>query len=296
MKGLISPRFFVVAAVLAAAGGLVVSATGCGELSARRKVQEGNKLYKEGKYELAIEQFHGALETSNLEIAQHNCGLAHLKIFGTSDSSDAREAHAKRAVEHFLAYLEKQPKDDKIVSAMIKLYVDSGDYEGAITYWKKQLEIDARNVKALTELANINEKALRFDAALGWHQKRYEIATTHDDKVNALNSIGSLQFRRLIGDKDLFGADRLAMADLGIAAFKDAAELQPNNEQLFALQDALYQQRGIATDVSWAQGVEGTSALINRLKWRDIFEEKQKASRDASNEAGSGDQDTKAER
>jgi hypothetical protein len=80
----------------------------------------------------------------------------------------------------------------------------------------------------------------------------------------------------LLEDKESYGAARLALADSGIEAFQGASELQPQNEQLFALQDALYQQRSVATEVSWGRAVEQTSALVNRLKWRDIYTEKQK--------------------
>jgi tetratricopeptide (TPR) repeat protein len=277
LKGLISPRFFLVAAAAIAAGGVIVGTSACGELKARRAVKDGNKLYGEGKYESAIEKFEQAIADSpHLDIAHHNCGLAHLKIFDTTDDEALRADHATRALAHFNEYLKSEPNDDRIISAMIKLYVDSGDYAGALAYWEAQLEKDPNDSQALAELATINEKALDFEAALEWHRRRYEVATTPDEKVNALNSIGMLQFRRLLEDKESYGAARLALADSGIEAFQGASELQPQNEQLFALQDALYQQRSVATEVSWGRAVEQTSALVNRLKWRDIYTEKQK--------------------
>ncbi|RMH38592.1 MAG: tetratricopeptide repeat protein [Deltaproteobacteria bacterium] len=269
-----------------------VAAAGCAELSARRSVQQGNKLYADGKYELAIEQFERAIELApHLAIAHHNCGLAHLKIFEQAEPGPSRDEHAKKAIQHFVTYLQSEPNDDKIISALVRLYVDSGDFDGAIAFWKKRLDASPGDTAAMQELALVSEKALRFDDALKWHRARYEAARTDEDRVAALSDIGNLQFRRLLSDKEAFGPARLAMADIGLGAFQEASRMQPQNEMLYSMQAALYTHRGLATDVAWARAVEESSALINRLKWRDLFTAKQKqaqAAADGSGKTGGG--------
>jgi tetratricopeptide (TPR) repeat protein len=270
-----------------AALALVATLTGCAEISARRQVKEGNQLYTEGKYELAIKRFEGALQQApQLEIAHHNAGLAHLKLFETGDPGPVTKEHARQATAHFLSYLKVEPDDHKIVSAMIKVYLDSEDYEGAIAFWKRRLDANPKDLAALSELGAINEKALRFDDALAWHRRRIDVAVSTEDKLNALGAIGNLQFRRALQDKELFGPDRIRIVDEGIAAYQQAIRLQPENEQLQSMLDVLYQQRALASDLSWARAIESTSALIHRLRWRDIHIKKQEQEQQEQKEAG----------
>ncbi len=273
-NGMNSPRFSLVVALFC----IAAFSGGCAELEARGAVQDGNQLYTEGKYQAAVDKFEFAISKApDLEIAHHNAGLAYLKLFEPGVDTPENIAVAMKAVEHFKAYLEHEPKDDKIVNVMVQVYIDAGKYEGAIAYWEGVLAKDGNNIKALTELGGINERALNYEKALEWHQKRREIAHNDEERLNALNAIGSLQFRRLLPPQgnEVVAEKRIALADAGIAAYQEAIALQPDNEQMYALLDVLYQQRARAHDVSWAIAIEQNSALVNRLKWRDIYMKKQ---------------------
>lgn len=256
----------------------LLATTGCEEITARRAVQKGNELYKNGRYEEAIERFEFALgKAPDLEIAHHNAALSYHKLFQPGVETPENLGYAKKAVEHFQAYLATSPNDQKIVKVMVKTYVDSGDYPGAVAHWEKVLASKPNDPEALTQLAIINEQAKDFDAALRWHRKRVEVAADKTDKFNALFAIGSLQQRRLRADGDLLGEDRLRIADEGIAAIQAAAALDPHSEMVQSMIDALYQQRAFAYEVSWARTIEGTAAFKHRLKWNELYQKKLKA-------------------
>jgi tetratricopeptide (TPR) repeat protein len=272
-KGANSPRFLPFIALLC---GLVFAA-GCSELRARQAVKDGNKLYSEGRYEQAIERFQAALtDAPQLEIAHHNLALAHLKLFRAGDADPANLEHARQALENINAYLAVEPDDGKMVNLLIKTYVDAEDYDGAINYWTKHVETHPTDQRALGELAGINETALRYDEALLWHRKRFETARNDDERVNALFAVGNLQNRRLIKAMDKPASERLAMADSGIGALQQASAIQPDNEQIYGLLDALYRQRAVSQEVSWARAVEEANATMHRLHWRDIYLRKKK--------------------
>jgi tetratricopeptide (TPR) repeat protein len=278
-KGAKVPRFIAFITILC---GLALAA-GCSELSARQAVKDGNKFYSEGRYDRAIEKFESALVNApHLEIAHHNLALAHLKLFRTGDRDEANVAHVRQALEHINAYLAVAPSDGKMINLLIKTYVDAEDYDGAIGYWTEHVKTHPDDQRALGELAAINETALRFDEALAWHRKRYDAARNEEERVNALFAIGNLQNRRLIKGMDLPSSARVAMADSAIGALQQAAGVQPDNEQIYGLLDALYRQRAVSQEVSWARAVEDANATMHRLRWRDIYLRKKKEMENAT--------------
>src|SRR5262249_21435810 len=196
---------------------LLALAAGCQEVGARHDIQEGNKLYYDGKYDDAIKRYNEALAVDQtLFVGWFNLGLAHLALFSPSSHTPANETHAQGAMDALEHYLKLQPLDTQARDYLLSLYIDSGHYEKASAYFEAKLERAPNSIDAVAQLAQINQQAGKYDDAIKWHKKKAEMVTSNDLKADSWYSIGVLDWRRLYGHPDVAGLDRLRIADEGI--------------------------------------------------------------------------------
>jgi hypothetical protein len=127
----------------------------------------------------------------------------------------------------------------------------------------------------MVKLANINRQAGRFDKALEWHEKRAALETP-EGKVNVYLDIAQLSWSRL-NKSDLVDFERIAAADVGIAALQKAEALAPGRAQIQSLLGSMYQHRGLAHGASWARMVEGASQRNHQLRFSEMQKAEQAA-------------------
>jgi tetratricopeptide (TPR) repeat protein len=244
-------------------GGLLLLVGGCREVGARHDIQEGNKLYYDGKYEQAIKRYDEALASQpDLAIGWFNLGLSHLALFAPGLKSPDNEAHAKGAIEALQKYLALEPKDMTARDYLLSTFIDSGHYEGAIKYFEVRLEKDPNDLEAIVQLAQINQQAGKYDEAIRWHKKKAEVVTATDLKADSWYSIGVLDWRRLNGHGDVTGIERMRIADEGIGWLQKADGVRKNHAPTLAYLNLLYRERALASDVSPARVVETASAQV----------------------------------
>ena len=256
----------VLLTVLAA---LAVTGTGCDELSARRGVQKGDKLYGQAKYHDAVEQYEEALAKSDLEVGHHNAGLAYYKIF-TGDPTakeDERKEYAEKSASHFLKYLESSPNDRRVIDLLTQIWIDSDQYQKAIDYWTKVLAKDPKDPGVLTRLADVNRKAGKFEVAVDWLNKRVEAEVDEAGKAGAYRDIASVQFSRLTRT-DLVDEERMGVADSALKALGEAIKLNPDNPQLYGLTAGVFLYRSQAHGATWARTVDAASQRYYNLAAR----------------------------
>lgn len=253
---------FAIAALIALAG--------CDELTSRREIQKGNKLYLEGRYAKAIELYDAALERSpDLTVGHHNAGLAYHKLFQPGVDTPQNKAFAEKAAFHFAKYLEDESGDQKIISLLTTIWLDSGQYDKAIKYWGDILAKNPKSRDVLEKLANINRQAGDYDKALEWHQRRIELETDPGAKVKALTDIAQMQWSRL-QKPELVDAERVAVVDVGLAALQQAEKLDPRNAVVHSLIASLYQHRALAHGASWAKIIEAASQRYHQVRFSEI--------------------------
>jgi tetratricopeptide (TPR) repeat protein len=249
---------------------VVLVAAGCEELESRRQIQRGNERYKDNKFKEAVAEYEPALaRTPDLAIGHHNAGLAHFQMFEPGGSDPDNLAHAEKAAEHFQAYLEAEPGDNKIVALLTQVWLDSDQFEKALAYWEKELAADPTSRDIMTKLANINRQAGRYDQALVWHRKRIAIETQPEGKVNAYLDIAQLEWSRL-NKADLVDAERLAAADQGIAALQQAEALDPRHALVQSLLGSMFQHRAYAHGATWARMVETAAQRQHQLRFVEL--------------------------
>lgn len=245
---------------------MALGAAGCDELSARRTIQKGDKLYTQAKYKEAIEKYEEALGKSpDLDIGHHNAALAYYRLFQPGDDSTENMGFAEASARHFLAYLEQNPKDTKVIQLLTQIWLDSEQFEKALAYWEGVRAKDSDNPVVLARLADINRLAGRHDKALEWLSKRVDMETDTAGKVRGFIDIAQLQWSRLT-KPELVDEERLRVADSGIAALQKAYELNSENPQIQSLMGSLYQFRALAHGASWARTVDAAAQRYHQIK------------------------------
>ena len=272
MPRLETMRYSVTHAALAASAALllVLVGTGCDELSSRQEIQKANKLYAEGRYSKAVDLYKSALDrTPTLTIGHHNAGLAYYKLFQPGVETKENRAIAEQSAAHFMKYLETNPNDRKVITLVTTIWLDSGQYDKALNYWSQVLAKEPQNRGVLEKLANINRQAGRFEEARKLHLQRSDLETDRGAKVKALLDIGYMEWSRL-QKPDLIDVDRLAVADIGIAALQKAETLDPKHDAVQSLMASLYLLRSLAHGAFWAKCVDVASEKYHHSRFSEI--------------------------
>lgn len=270
-------RNFVIVIAAIFAG---VLGTACSELKARRDIQKADKLYEEGKYAEAIEVYEEALEQSDLEIGHHNLAVAAFNAFQPGNPSPANQSYAKKASEHFQIYLKHNPKDNEIVELLTTVWVDSGQIDQALAFWKNVRETNPENPDALRQLGSIHRMAGNYEEAIRWDYERVAEAKDDKKKVQILVGIGQLQYSRLSkkleGNLKIVDLERLEVADIGVAALQKAIAINPKNASAHSLLSTVYQYRSFSHLNGWGKLVDIASQR-HHASMRDALSKKAKA-------------------
>lgn len=261
-----APRAFVVVITALCCALLTIS---CSELDARRTIQKADKLYDDGKYSEAIGLYESSLESKDLATGHHNLAIAAFAAFQPGIETASNLEYAKKASEHFQAYLKSHPADDEIIELLTTVWLDSDQTDVALAYWERQRASDPQNTRALRKLGSIQRMAGNYDEALKWDYARVELATEPKDKVRALVQIGQLQYSRLT-KATMVDEERLQVADSGIAALQQAIELQPENANLHSLMATIYQFRALAHQTGWARTIDVASQRYHHLRRKEL--------------------------
>jgi len=237
---------------LAGVVALSLSATGCDEISARRKVQEANEKYKNGRYEEAAALYEQAIAKSpDLTIAHHNLGVTYYRLMRRGDDSPENQAVANKATDnllHFLEHTSDQKEGVLIRKLVTEIWVDSSQVGKALAFWEGEHQLRPKDTSVLEQLADLNYKNGDWRKAIEWLEKSVAVAETPDTRASAFGQIGTLCFLRLLSGRDTIqGAERIALADTGIAALQKGLDLQPKNMQLVSTLASLNQQRAFAS-------------------------------------------------
>jgi tetratricopeptide (TPR) repeat protein len=250
----------------------LIALSGCEAVSARRKIQKGNKLYYDKQYAESIKLYDEALRSRpELDIGWYNLGLAHIALFQPGMKSDSNEEHAQGAIAAFKKYMELVPDDKQARDYLLSTYIDSGHYEGALAYFEDQLAKNPTDVEALAQLAQISSQAGKFDDAVKWHKKRVAIETSIDGKADAEYAIGVLQWKRLNNHPEVVREERLKIADEGLNALMEADKLRPNHGPTLSYANLMYRERALSHEVSYARAVETASAQVYQKRAMELI-------------------------
>ncbi len=268
--------FFVVVALATALSGL----TGCDELSARSKVQDGNAAYGEQEFEKAVKRYEEALAlTPTLDVIHHNLGIAYSRLFHPGIETDANKSIAEKATSHLATWLEKHPKDAEVRKLLTSLWIDSGDYQTAIAFWKKEHEATPAARDVIQLIAGIYLKSGDWRSAVDWYRKDIEAAPDAPAKVAAYQSIANLAFGKIwtmSSREKVVGLERTELVEIGLEAAGKGLELDPENLGLVSISQGLWINRGTAHGPMWASTIDRSVAQVYGERARVLREQAKK--------------------
>ena len=255
---------------------------GCGkfdEMKARRAVNEGNAEYGEQNYDKAAKKFEEAISIAPyLEIAHHNLGITYSRMFKAGIETPENKAIATKATDQLGWWLQKHPDDSKIRKLITQLWLEAGEYEKALAFWKNEHIRDPKSRDVLQIIAGIYLKSQDWRSAIEWYRKDVEAAPDTGARVAALNSIVNVCFNKLLSGRDkIFGAERAEIAEIGLQAAEDGIKLDGKVIGLWGSSQGLWDQRSLANGQSWAYQIDRTESQVYSQRARVLREEAKKA-------------------
>ncbi len=256
---------------------LAVSSFGCDELSARRQIQKGNRLYQQKKLPEAATAFQKALSTApKLQTAQYNLALTQLEMGNLAESRDARKAYLKEALKNFESYLEMYPEDMGVEKWVVRLWEDTGSYDKAIAFWKKQLESNPTSTEAMREIAIYYAGSGDWEQSANWLTKEAAVAPTQDGSLDAFEKLAGVLLNRIRKSNNLF--ERRRMADMGVGAMDIALKKFPESIDILTYQVNFLHARGQASGAAWSMAIDRSVKTPLERQMLDKRKQKKRAS------------------
>ncbi|MEZ4365895.1 MAG: tetratricopeptide repeat protein [Kofleriaceae bacterium] len=264
--------------VLAALTVAVSLVAGCDGLNARRAVREGNDEFKAGRYEQAIKAFEQAIELEpTLDIAHHNLGLAYYKLTSGTVDDDKLKEFADKAAIHLGEYLKANPKDSVVRNKMTQIWIDSGNYDKALTYWEDQLKAEPQNQEIMGVLAGINLKADRWRQSLEWLDRSLAASQTPENKRSLYVQIARRCRQVILNRGKIFGQERIDVSNVCIPQVLAGLAGDPKNLELLGVINQIFAVRALSQGASFAAFIDKASGQDHEQLRRVLVDEAKKA-------------------
>jgi hypothetical protein len=264
-------RLFGLSVVLAVALG----ATGCNEVRGRRKIQEGNRLYREGFYKDAVTAFSDAERlVPNFWILWLNKGYTCRQMIIPGAKTPENMAAAECALTAFRRLQELRPDDPRGELLYFQTLFDADKFEELAKIYQQRYQKNPRDIDAVTGLIQVYTKWNKLDDALEWYTKKAEIQSNDPETQYA---VGVFIWQQLMvhgggQDKatydprldpnrprskqikipppfaagDLVSQQRIDLADKGIDYLKKAVQLRPTYADAMIYVGLLFRQKAFA--------------------------------------------------
>ena len=246
---------------------------GCGEVRGRRKVQEGNRLYREGQYKEAIAAFENAQQfVPELPQLWLNKGYTCRQVLVPGAKTDDNAAAAKCAKEAFLRYQQIAPKDPRGEQLYVQTLFDADDFETLAKMYEERFRKDPRNIEALNGLIQVFTKWNKLDETLQWYARKAELQSTdpeaqygagvyiytqllqkgggpdkstHDPRPDP-NKPREVKTHPGFGPGDIVSQQRVDLAETAIKYLEKAIALRPKYHEAMTYANLLYRQKSYA--------------------------------------------------
>lgn len=161
------------AALWLAVATVLLATTGCSELRGRRKVREGNRLYREGHYVEAVAAYRDAEPlVPNLSLLWLNKGIACRQLMVPGANTPESEAAIACAAEAFDRLQTLSPGDPRGEQLYLQTLFDADRFETLVKFYRGRLAKNPSDLAAVNGLIQVYSRWNRMEEALEWYRRR----------------------------------------------------------------------------------------------------------------------------
>jgi tetratricopeptide (TPR) repeat protein len=250
-------------------------ATGCSEVRGRRKIQEGNRLYRDGFYKEAVAAFQDAEQlVPNFWVLWLNKGYTCRQMIVPGAKTPENMAAASCALSAFKRLQELKPDDPRGELLYFQTLFDADKFDELAKIYEARFQKNPRDIDAVTGLIQVYTKWNKLDDALEWYSKKAELQSndpeaqyavgvfiwqqlmvhgggqdkaTYDPRLDP-NKPKSKQIKipPPFGAGDIVSQQRIDLADKGIDYLKKAIQLRPTYADAMVYINLLNRQKAYA--------------------------------------------------
>lgn len=263
---------------------------GCSELRARQHAREGNAHFREGDYAAAIDSYSASEALHPLAVVQFNKGLACRQLM----LPGAKSARSDRAVDCALAAFSRlkqlKPSDPRADRLYQQTLFDADRYDALARIYEQALRTDPKDPIALNAMIQVQARWGRWAEALRYTIER---ADRRPSDAEAQYAVGVFIYNRLFekgggpeksvfdprsegadgkptptfAAGDITGAERIQLAERGIAYLKRALNLRPNYADALTYLGLLERQKSFALfdrPAEWQAAIDAAQGYAQR--------------------------------
>jgi tetratricopeptide (TPR) repeat protein len=248
-------------------------AAGCSEVRGRRKVQAGNRLYRDGHYKEAVDAFTEAERfVPNLPQLWLNKGYTCRQMLVPGSKTDESVFAAKCAKDAFEKYQKISPQDPRGEMLYVQTLFDSDEFEQLAKMYEERFKKNPRDIEALNGLIQVYSKWGKLDESLEWYGRKAEVLSndpeaqygagvfiytqlfqhgggpeksTHDPRPDP-NKPKQVKEHPGFGPGDIISQQRVDLADTGIKYLEKAVALRPKYHEAMTYANLLNRQKSYA--------------------------------------------------
>jgi pentatricopeptide repeat protein len=158
--------------VLAVAA-LAWSSSGCTELRGRRRVREGNQLYRDGRYAEAVTAYEAAARfIPGFWLLWLNKGLTCRQMMVPGAHTPENDRAVDCALEAFANLKRLRPKDPRAEQLYVQTLFDADRFEALASLYQQRLRARPDDLAAINGLIQAYTRWNRPDEALAYYQQR----------------------------------------------------------------------------------------------------------------------------
>jgi tetratricopeptide (TPR) repeat protein len=152
---------------------LICCLSGCSELRGRRRVREGNRLYREGRYPAALREYREAEGLCpDLPLLWLNEGLACRQMMTPGSKGPESHQATDCAVHAFERMRQVNPSDPRAEQLYVQTLFDGDRFDLLVSRYTSALEASPTDLSAITGLIQVATRANRPDEALRWFERK----------------------------------------------------------------------------------------------------------------------------
>lgn len=151
--------------------------SGCSELRGRRRIREGNRLYRSGNYAAALEEYRLAESLApQVPLLWLNEGLTCRQMMISGGKSSESKSESRRAADCAIAAFRRltdvDPRDPRGDQLYVQTLFDSGGFDILEARYKDQVTKSSSDLAAINGLIQVYTRASRPELALASYERK----------------------------------------------------------------------------------------------------------------------------